>query len=52
MHSGLLTGMGIEQIAPSIEDLLAVSAAREPARSREQRFLHAEYRFAVGTAGG
>jgi len=42
----------IEQIAASIEDLMAVSAAREPARSREQRFLHAENRFAVGTAGG
>lgn len=52
MLSRLLAGVRIELIAPGIEDLMAVSAAREPARSREQRFLHAENRFAVGTASG
>jgi hypothetical protein len=45
-------GMRIKQIATRVEDLLAVSAACEPTGPREQRFGHAENRFAVGTAGG
>jgi hypothetical protein len=44
--------VGIEQILPGVEDLLAVSATCEPAGGCEQCFLHAEYRFAVGAAGG
>ena len=42
----------VEQIASSVEDLMAVSAARESAGACKHGFLHAENRFAVGTAGG
>jgi hypothetical protein len=42
----------IEQVLPSVENLLAVSAASEPTGGREHCFRHAENRFAVGTAGG
>jgi hypothetical protein len=44
--------MRIERILPSVKDLLAVSAAREPTGACKHGILHAENRFAVGTAGG
>jgi hypothetical protein len=48
----LRAGMRIEEILSSVEDLVTVSAAREPTGTRKHGVLHAENRFAVGTAGG
>lgn len=44
--------MWIERVLPGIKDLMAVSAAREPTGACKHGILHAENRFAVGTAGG
>jgi hypothetical protein len=51
-RDGLRACVRVELIASCVENFLAVSAACEPTGHREQGFLHAENRFAVGTAGG